>query len=107
MWQPVPNTADTYEVGGLQTLAEENPEAFQNVGILYGDFETLRVQADKGRQAIEAEGGTVVSELTYNLTGEANWAPIARALEADDVQWLYFVGQPGNLAALQLSSTTH
>ncbi|HMQ25535.1 MAG TPA: ABC transporter substrate-binding protein, partial [Acidimicrobiales bacterium] len=101
--QPVPNTADTYEVGGLQTLAEENPEAFQNVGILYGDFDTLRVQADKGRQAIEAEGGTVVSELTYNLTGEANWAPIAQALEADGVQWLYFVGQPGNLAALQQS----
>ena len=99
--QPVPNTADTYEVGGMQTLAEENPEAFQNVGILYGDFETLRVQADKGRQAIEAEGGTVVSEQTYNLLGEANWAPIANSLEADGVRWLYFVGEPTNLAALQ------
>lgn len=101
--QPVPNTADTYEVGGLQTLAEEHPEAFQHVGIVYGDFETLRVQADKGRQAIEAEGGTVVSEQTYNLVGEANWAPLATALERDGVEWLYFVGQPGNLALLQQS----
>ena len=101
--QPVPNTADTYEVGGLQTLAEENPEAFQHVGILYGDFETLRVQADKGRQAIEAEGGTVVSEQTYNLLGEANWAPIASALQDDGVDWVYFVGEPRNLALLQQS----
>ena len=99
--QAVPNTSDTYEVGGLQTLAEEHPEAFQHVGILYGDLETLRLQADKGRQAIEAEGGTVVSELTYNLLGEANWAPIASALQDDGVEWVYFVGQPQNLALLQ------
>lgn len=99
--QAVPNTSDTYEVGGLQTLAEEHPEAFQHVGILYGDFETLRLQADKGRQAIEAEGGSIVSEQTYNLLGEANWAPIASTLEGDGVQWVYFVGEPQNLALLQ------
>jgi ABC-type branched-subunit amino acid transport system substrate-binding protein len=99
--QPLPNSADQFQVGAMQLLAEENPGAIDHVGLVYADYGTLITQAAKTEEAYEAIGGTIVSEQTYNILGEANWAPIAQALQNDGVDWLNFVGEGANLAQLQ------
>ena len=77
-----------------------SPDAAARSGVLYGDFETTIVQKDKVGRGLEAIGHTFVHESGYNITGEANWAPFAAALQADDVRFLTFVGEGENFALL-------
>jgi ABC-type branched-subunit amino acid transport system substrate-binding protein len=99
--QAVPNPQDTFPVGAVEILAEEQPDAFEHVGIINADFATLTVIADRTAEAYEQLGAEVVSRQTYNILGEANWAPLAQTLEDDGVQWLNFVGEGEFLASLQ------
>ena len=99
--QPLPNTSDQFAVGAMRVLADENPDAFDHVGIVSGNFATLEVQAAKTKEAYEALGATVVDEQIYNVAGEANWTPFAAALRDGGVDWLNFVGEGANLALLQ------
>ena len=52
------------------------------------------------KEAYESLGFTVVHEATYNILGEANWAPFAAAVEEAGVTFLTFVGEGENLALL-------
>lgn len=99
--QPVPNPSDQFPGGGVQLLSEEFPEAFENVGMLYGDFQTTITQFERSKEAYEALGADVVFEQAYNPAGEANWAPFANSLKSAGVEWLNFVGEGANLALLQ------
>ena len=99
--QPVPNPSNQFPVGALQILAEENPDALDAVGIVYADLATLTVQAERTKEAYEQNDATIVYEQTYNVLGEANWAPFANAIKDAGVTWLNFVGEGENLAALQ------
>ncbi len=99
--QPLPNTSDRFAVGAMRLVSEDNPGAIDHIGMVSGNFATLEVQAAKTEEAYDAIGGTVVSRQTYNVAGEANWAPIAAGLEDDGVEWLNFVGEGANLALLQ------
>ncbi|MCB9372201.1 MAG: ABC transporter substrate-binding protein [Microthrixaceae bacterium] len=99
--QPVPNPSDQFPVGALKMVAEDFPDALDNVGILYADLATLQVQAARTKEAYEQNDATIVYEQTYNVLGEANWAPFANAIKEAGVTWLNFVGEGENLAALQ------
>ena len=99
--QPVPNPSNQFPVGALKILAEENPGALDAVGIVYADLATLTVQAERTKEAYEQNDATIVYEQTYNVLGEANWAPFANAIKDAGVTWLNFVGEGENLAALQ------
>lgn len=97
---PLPVPADQYQVGPFLQVAEDFPEAIERAGVMWGNLDTLAAEADAFVQAVEPIGYEVVHESTYNILGEANWAPLAQGLADDDVQVLHFVGEPGNLAAL-------
>jgi ABC-type branched-subunit amino acid transport system substrate-binding protein len=99
--QPVPNPLDEFPIGAATILNEEFPGEGDNVGILYADLDTLITQAARVREAYESIGMTVVHEATYNVLGEANWAPFAAALEEAGVTFLSFVGEGENLALFQ------
>jgi len=99
--QPVPNPQDEFPVGDLLLLAEDHPDALDHVGVINADFDTLSLIAERTKEAYEAIGGTIVSELTYNVLGEANWAPLAAAMQDDGVEWLNFVGDGEFLAQFQ------
>lgn len=99
--QPVPNPQDEFPVGPVLDLAEEYPEALDHVGIINADFATLTLIAARTKEAYEQLGATIVSEQTYNILGEANWAPLAGVLQEDGVEWLNFVGEGEFLAQLQ------
>ncbi len=98
--QPVPNAGDRFQVGSFLTVDEIDPEAIEHSGIIYGDLETLIAQKDKTIDALEQIGHTFVHEASYNILGEANWAPFAAALQEDGVEFLHFVGEGENLAQL-------
>ncbi len=99
--QPAPNPQDRFPVGDIRILAEEHPGALDHVGIMYADFGTLITIAERTTEAYEQVGATVVSEQSYNVTGEANWAPFVQNLMDDGVEWLNFVGDGTFLAQLQ------
>jgi ABC-type branched-subunit amino acid transport system substrate-binding protein len=99
--QPVPNPLDEFPIGAAAILNEEFPDAGANVGILNADLDTLITQAARTREAYESLGFEVVHENTYNVLGEANWAPFAQAIEDAGVTFLSFVGEGENLALLQ------
>lgn len=99
--QPVPNPQDQFPIGHALTLAAENPGALEGVGVINADFATLALIADRTKEAYEAIGASIVSEQTYNILGEANWAPLAARLQEDGVTWLNFVGEGEFLAQLQ------
>jgi len=99
--QPVPNPLDEFPIGAATILNEEFPEAGARVGILNADLDTLITQAARTKEAYESIGMEVVHENTYNVLGEANWAPFAAALQEAGVTFLSFVGEGENLALLQ------
>ncbi len=98
--QPVPNPVDEFPVGAASILSDEFPDAGDRVGILNADLDTLVTQAARVKEAYESIGFTVVHEATYNVLGEANWAPFAAAVEEAGVTFLTFVGEGENLALL-------
>ncbi|HYF44906.1 MAG TPA: ABC transporter substrate-binding protein [Acidimicrobiales bacterium] len=99
--QAVPNPQDEFPVGSVRLLADEHPDALDHVGIINADFATLALIAERTREAYEQVGATIVSEQTYNVLGESNWAPLAQRLQEDGVQWLNFVGEGEFLGLLQ------
>jgi len=99
--QPVPNPQDEFPIGHVPLLAEEAGDALDHVGVINADFATLALIAERTKEAYEAVGAEIVSEQTYNVLGEANWAPLAQVLRDDGVQWLNFVGEGEFLAQLQ------
>ncbi|MCB9374187.1 MAG: ABC transporter substrate-binding protein [Microthrixaceae bacterium] len=99
--QAVPSSADRFQVGPFLRAAEEFPDAVAHTGILFADLDTLVEQKDKTVAALEQlDGFEVVNTTSYNVLGEANWAPLAQALEDDGVRFVHFVGEPQNLSAL-------
>ncbi len=98
--QPLPNVGDRFQVGSYLTVDAENPEAIERSGIVYADLDTIIAQKDKTVDALEQIGHTFVHEASYNILGEANWAPFAAALQEDDVRFLHFVGEGENFALL-------
>ena len=98
--QAVPSTADRLQVGPYRQIAEDFPDAIAHTGVMFADLDTLIEQKDKNVEGLEELGYTIVNETSYNVLGEANWAPLAQALANDDVRVLNFVGEPENLAQL-------
>ena len=75
--QPLPNPADRQIITGAVLLADEFPDAPASSGILNADLQTLITQKEKEVAAFEQSGSDFVHEATYNVLGEANWAPFA------------------------------
>ena len=98
--QPLPNAGDRFQVGSFLRVDEVDPEAAARSGIVYGDLDTIIAQKDKTIDALEQIGHTFVHEASYNILGEANWAPFAQGLADDEVQFLHFVGEGENFAQL-------
>jgi ABC-type branched-subunit amino acid transport system substrate-binding protein len=97
----LPYPQDEFSVGGLNSIIEESGDAIEHVGVIAADFATLTVIADRTKEAYSQLGAEIVSDQTYNVLGESNWAPLAAVLERDGVQWLNFIGEGQYLALLQ------
>ena len=101
--QPLPNPADRQIVAAAALLADEFPEAVRSGYMLFADLATLVTQADKETQGFEQVGFDFIGESVYNILGETNWAPFATDIAAAEPGLIRFVGEPANLALLQLA----
>jgi ABC-type branched-subunit amino acid transport system substrate-binding protein len=99
--QPLPNPSDALAVAGSILLQDEFPGAADRTGVLWSDFPTLVVQAERITEGWEAAGQEIVHTDIYNTVGESNWTPFATAVQSADVQFLSFIGEGENLARLQ------
>jgi ABC-type branched-subunit amino acid transport system substrate-binding protein len=99
--QVLPNPGDRYPAGAIKLLDEEFPGTEDRTGLLYGDFQTLKVTLDKTVAAYEELGHTVVETAAYAPINESNWQNFAVLLRDADVESFHFVGEGENLAKLQ------
>jgi hypothetical protein len=101
--QPIPNPSNQFPIGPLRYLIEEDPAIGEHTTILYGDLQTLITQKDRQQEAMEQVGFEDISATSYNILGEANWAPLATTVRDDDTSTMIWVGEGENMANLQLA----
>lgn len=101
--QPIPNPSDEFPVGAARILAEQFPDAPESSAIIYGDIATTQVQKDRQVEALSGVGYDFVQETSYNVGGEANWAPFANAIRNGDISYLSFVGEGAFFAQIQVA----
>jgi hypothetical protein len=101
--QPIPNPSNQFPVGAARILAEEFPDAPPNSEIVYGDIATTSVQKDRQIEGLTQVGYDFTAEVSYNILGEANWAPFASSIRDDGITYLSFVGEGANMAQLQIA----
>jgi ABC-type branched-subunit amino acid transport system substrate-binding protein len=99
--QPVPNPQDEFPLGAAPILEADAPGALDHVGILYADFGTTAVIAERTRDAYEALGAEVEVYASYSAAGEANWSPFVASLRDAGVEWFNFVGEGAFFAQMQ------
>jgi ABC-type branched-subunit amino acid transport system substrate-binding protein len=99
--QPVPNPSNQFPVGAARILGEELPDAPSNAGILFGDLATTVIQKDRQVEGLEQVGYDFTQETSYNILGEANWAPFAAEIRDADISFLSFVGDGEFMGQIQ------
>lgn len=110
--QPLPNPPNVKPAAQFVKLVDElerdgagtgleSAEVMQHAGILYGDIQTTIDGADQVRKTLAPLGFEFVYDATYNVIGEANWAPFAQAIADAGVEFFTFVGDGAYLAQLQ------
>ncbi len=113
--QPVPNPPnikpaawliqlrDALENGDIEGL---DGDAIKNTGIIFGDLQTTIDVKDQFQSTAEALGYEFVYDASYNIAGEANWAPFASAVADAGVEILTYTGSPDFLIQLQEAMNT-
>ncbi|OWY63296.1 hypothetical protein B7486_53880 [cyanobacterium TDX16] len=101
--QPIPNPSNQFPIGPLRYLIDEDPAIGEHTTILYGDLQTLITQKDRQAEAMEQVGYEDITATSYNILGEANWAPLATSVRDDDTTTMIWVGEGENMANLQLA----
>lgn len=108
--QPVPNSPTTKPGAWLVQLTDAldngdidgaDADAIKNAGILYGDLQTTADVADQFKKTAESLGWEFVYDSSYNIAGEANWAPFAAAIADAGVEIFTYVGSFEFLVQLQ------
>lgn len=98
--QAVPDPADQVPVGAARLVAAAQPAAGARHVIVGPDHPAMAGAIARQAEAGRGLGHTVLPTVTYDLAGEADWAPIAREVARQRPTWLTFVGEPANAAAL-------
>lgn len=100
--EPLPNPIDNIAVGEYRFLGKKFPATTKHVGILTGDLPTTITVAKQAEEAVKRLGWDVVYNDQYPSAGPTSWAPYASAMKDKGVQGLIWVGEPENLAKLEV-----
>lgn len=98
--QPLPNSVEVVQSGGLDYLGEKFPAATKKAGVLTAAVASTEAVAEQNVEAAEALGWKVVYDDAYPAAGVTDWTPYAQKLKDAGVEGLIYVGEPENLAAL-------
>ncbi len=97
---PQLNFPGTIGLGDLRWLGEQFPEATAKIGILTAGVAATINAAEQAKQAIGILGWEIVYDEKYNAAGETSWRGFVEGMRAEGVRGLFWVADPGNLAAL-------
>lgn len=97
----VPSPVYKLNTGSYPLMDKVAPGSLQAYGVLWAPLPAVKVVADADVEGVQLVGGKVVYNAQYNLLGESNWAPFIQDMKSKGVRMLEFVGEPGNLEALQ------
>jgi ABC-type branched-subunit amino acid transport system substrate-binding protein len=100
--EPLPNPIDNIAVGEYRYLGKKFPASTKKVGILTGDLPTTVTVAKQAGEAAKKLGWEIVYNDQYPAAGPTSWAPYASAMKDKGVQGLIWVGEPENLAKLEV-----
>jgi len=100
--EPLPNPIDNIAVGDYRYLGKKYPTSTKKIGILTGDLPTTVTVAKQAEEAAKKLGWTIVYSDQYPSTGPTSWAPYASAMKDKGVEGLIWVGEPENLAKLEV-----
>jgi ABC-type branched-subunit amino acid transport system substrate-binding protein len=92
--------------GYYKWLMTKYPDSKQHVGVLGGASAITQVDDQAVADTVKADGGTMVYNSTYPITGLTNWAPYAQALKAKGVKGFTFYGTIQQLASLESALDT-
>jgi hypothetical protein len=99
--QPVPVHNYLYPIGEFRWIGARYPDAIKKVATLAGDFPVTILTRNIDKEVAQQLGWNVVADITYNVTGEPTWVPIAQKLKSAGARGALWVGEPGALAKLE------
>jgi ABC-type branched-subunit amino acid transport system substrate-binding protein len=100
--EPLPNPIDNIAIGEYRYLGKKFPDSTKHVGILTGDLPTTVTVAKQAEEAAKKLGWDIVYSDQYPSAGPTSWAPYAQGMKDKGVEGLIWVGEPENLAKLQV-----
>jgi len=103
--QAVPSNTSEAPYGWWAWAAQSHPQDVKKTAIVYADNPTIIRTRNTLLQQMSHVGITNVKQISYAVTGEANWAPFAQTLKQSGIEALTFVGSPGNYALLAKAMT--
>lgn len=86
-------------------INDEHPGSANSIGVLVGDSPITEVMSEKVTESLTASGATVVYNEKYPPAGVSDWTSYARALRAERVRGLIFLGEFRHLGRLQEALT--
>ena len=93
--QPVPNPIDFMTTDMAATIAEEFPEEIKKTAVMFANFAATIDTKDKVLATYPEHGFEFLDcPQLYNVSGEADWRPIAQALKDCGAEIVYFSGAP-------------
>ena len=103
--QGVPSSNVLMPYGWWQWAADTHAQDVKKTAIIYAEDPSIATFRDGILQQMAYVGIKDVKQLSYALTGEANWAPFAQSLKASGIQAVTFIGSAGNYALLAKAMT--
>ena len=88
-------------VGYYKWLLGKYPDSADHVGVLYGSSVITDVDDAMVQQTVAADGGHVVYNGSFPITGVTNWTPYAEAVKNKGIKGLTFYDTPQALAAFE------
>ena len=92
--------------GYYKWLMAKYPDSKQHVGVLGGASVITQVDDQAVADTVKLDGGTMVYNSTYPITGVTNWAPYAQAIKGKGVKGFTFYGTIQQLTALESALDT-
>jgi len=87
--------------GYYKWLFTKYPDSAQHVGILSAGTDVTTALAQAGVDTVKSDGGTVVYNGTFPISGMSNWTPYAEALKAHGVRGLLSYSTPEWIVPLE------
>ena len=103
--QAVPSIKTEAPYGWFEWAAKSHPQDVKKTAVLYADNPAIIVARNTILQQLSYTGIASVTQMSYSINGEANWAPFAQKLKDSGIETLTFVGSPGNYALLAKAMT--